>query len=318
MNAGVDGNSSILQHWKRAHSIDKEGKPIKSKGTIQRFVQAQDYIWNSWFEAFKFLLIRWIVYCHIAFYQIENTYFVELIQHLHKSLAKLIPKRHTIRSWVMNEFRKRKRQLRHDLREARSNIHLSFDLWTSPNYYAVIAIVAHYIDRKGERQMKLLAIRRLEGEHSGANQAQVLLNVIADYKIGGRIGFFMVDNASSNDVAIDLVLRKLYPKMSEKQRKRRRLRCLGHVVNLCAQAFLLGKKAEKTLEEIQFAYTRHDFEAIGNIWRKQGALGRLHNIVRYIRMSPQRREEFREIAVGGEWSEFDMLEVRIFKYSASF
>ena len=81
---------------------------------------------------------------------------------------------------------------------------------------------------------------------------------------------------------------------------------------------MLGKKAEKTLEEIQFAYTRHDFEAIGNIWRKQGALGRLHNIVRYIRMSPQRREEFREIAVGGEWSEFDMLEVRIFKYSASF
>jgi len=65
----------------------------------------------------------------------------------------------------------RKKQLRNDLQEARSNIHLSFNLWTSPNYYAVIAIVAHYINRDGARQTKLLGIRRLDGKHSGANIA---------------------------------------------------------------------------------------------------------------------------------------------------
>ena len=274
-------------------------------------MEQQDYIWNVWFETFKLLLIRWLVYCHIAFYQIENAYFIEMIQYMHKGLSKLIPSRNTIRKWVMSEFRKQKRQLRDDLQEARSNIHLSFDLWTSPNYYAIIAIVAHYIDKKGLRQTKLLAIRRLEGEHSGANQAQIVLDVIGEYKIGGRIGYFMLDNASSNDTAVDLIMRTLYPKMSEKQRKRRRLRCLGHVVNLAAQAFLLGKKADTTLEELELAYSRHDFELIAKIWRKQGALGRLHNIVRYIRMSPQRREEFRKIVVGGEWSEFNMLEVSV-------
>ena len=83
------------------------------------------------------------------------------------------------------------------------------------------------------------------------------------------------------------------------------------MVNLAAQAFLLGKKADTTLEELELAYSRHDFELIAKIWRKQGALGRLHNIVRYIRMSPQRREEFRKIVVGGEWSEFNMLEVSV-------
>ena len=284
---------------------------IKPKGTIEQYIEQQDYIWNVWFEAFKLMLIRWLVYCHIAYYQIENAYFLEMVQYMHKGLAKLIPSRTTIRSWVVSEFRKQKRQLRDDLRDARSNIHLSFDLWTSPNYYAIIAIVAHYIDKNGLRQTKLLAMRRLEGEHSGANQAQIVLDVIGEYKIGGRIGYFMLDNASSNDTAVDLILKTLYPKMSEKQRKRRRLRCLGHVVNLCAQAFLLGKKADTTLEELELAYSRHDFESIAKIWRKQGALGRLHNIVRYIRMSPQRREEFRRIVVGGEWSEFDMLEVSV-------
>jgi hypothetical protein len=210
---------------------------------------------------------------------------------------------------VVSEFKKQKRLLREDLREARSNIHLSFDLWTSPNYYAIIAIVAHYIDKHGQRQTKLLAIQRLEGEHSGANQAQVVLDVIGEYRIRGRIGYFMLDNASSNDTAVDLILQTLYPNMSEKQRKRRRLRCLAHVVNLAAQAFLLGKRSDTTLEELQLAYSRHDFEAIANIWRKQGALGRLHNIIRYIRMSPQRREEFRRCIVGGELAEFDLLEV---------
>jgi len=209
----------------------------------------------------------------------------------------------------MDEFRKQKRQLREDLQEARSNIHLSFDLWTSPNCYAIIAIVAHYINKSGAQQTKLLALRRLEGEHTGINQAQIVLNVIGEYKIGGKIGYFMLDNASSNDTAVDLILKTLYPKMSEKQRKRRRLRCLGHVVNLCAQAFLLGKKADTTLEELELAYSRHDFESIAKIWRQQGALGRLHNIIRYIRMSPQRREEFRKVVVGGDWSLFDKLEV---------
>jgi len=291
--------------------VNTKGDLIKSKGSIEQYIGHQDYIWNIWFKRFKILLIRWLVYCHIAYYQIENAFFLELMQHAHKGLAKLIPSRTTIRGWVINEFRKQKRQLRNDLREARSNIHLSFDLWTSPNYYAIIAIVAHYIDKNGTRQTKLLAMRRLEGEHSGANQAQIVLDVIGEYKIGGRIGFFMLDNASSNDTAVDIILKTLYPRMSAKQRKRHRLRCLGHVVNLCAQAFLLGKKADTTLEELESAYKKQDFESIARIWRRQGALGRLRNIIRYIRISPQCREEFESIEIGGNWVDFNKLQVSV-------
>ena len=59
--------------------------------------------------------------------------------------------------------------------------------------------------------MKLLALRQLKGEHSGANIAQVVLNVVSKYRIGSRIRYFVLDNASSNDIAIDLILRTLYP-----------------------------------------------------------------------------------------------------------
>lgn len=35
----------------------------------------------------------------------------------------------------------------------------------------------------------------------------LLFEVFREYKIGGRIGFFILDNASSNDTYVDLVLR---------------------------------------------------------------------------------------------------------------
>ena len=139
--------------------------------------------------------------------------------------------------------------------------------------------------------------------------AALLIKVFREYKIGGHIGFFILDNTAANDTCVDLVL-KLYPQMSTKQRLRRRLRCLGHVINLSAQAFLLGKHSQETLGQLELAYFRHDFEVIAKVWRKQGALGRLQNIIRYIRMTPQHRAEWRKIVIGTEqWSLFNGLEV---------
>ena len=67
--------------------------------------------------------------------------------------------------------------------------------------------------------MKFLAMQRLEGEHIGMNIAQVVLNVVGKYRIGSQIGYFMLNNVSSNDTVVDLILKTLYPKMTEKQCK---------------------------------------------------------------------------------------------------
>ena len=301
----VKGTSNIIRHWLEKHGIDKDGKPVrKRKQSLDRLISLAD------FKTWKIFFIRWIVICHIAFNQVEEFHFRKMMSLLNEGLAALIPSRNTIRNWIVEEFEQRKRELRRELRAARTNIHISFDLWTSPNYYAIMAIIAHYIDSIGARQAKLLAFRSLDGEHTGENMASLLVKVFREYKIGSRIGFFVLDNASSNDVCVDLALRKLYPEMSEKQRRRRRLRCLGHVINLAAQAFLFGAKSQDILDELDIAYSRHDLEAVSKVWREQGVLGRLHNIVRYIRMTPQRRAEWRKTIVGTEeWSDFDEVEV---------
>jgi hypothetical protein len=80
---------------------------------------------------------------------------------------------------------------------------MSFDLWSSPNYMAVIAINAHFIDMNGVRRTRLLGLREIHGEHSGENQAAVILRVIKEYRIRDRVGYFMLHNAASNDTAVD-------------------------------------------------------------------------------------------------------------------
>lgn len=149
----------------------------------------------------------------------------------------------------------------------------------------------------------VLALREVEGEHSGENMADVLLKTFDDYGISERIGYFMADNATSNDTYIDAVLKTLYSHMTATQRKRRRLRCFGHIVNLCAQAFLIEKDADKVSKELDTAYRD------GELWKKRGAIGKLRNIVRFIRASPQRRPSFRSISCGGDLAEFDQVEV---------
>ena len=169
---------------------------------------------------------------------------------------------------------------------------------------------AHFIDSSGRWQSKLLAIRQLKGEHSGENIAASVLRVVKEYRISKRVGFFILDNASSNDVAVDFILRSLYPEMSVEARKRRRIRCLAHISNLVAKSLLLGQKADNIADELDLAYQHADFQSTSNVWKKQGVLGRLQNLIRHIRSSPQRRQEFKSCQTDSKgWKEFNLLEV---------
>ncbi|KAL9572045.1 hypothetical protein ACKAV7_003762 [Fusarium commune] len=243
--------------------------------------------------------------------QSENRYFRELLFFLNPILLNHLPKAaKTIRSWVIDAFLSKKQRLREDLQRSRSRISISFDLWTSPNPYAILGVIAIWINTTGKRRTTVLGIRRVYGEHTGENLRSVVLKLLKEYDISGdEIGYFMLDNASSNDTAIRFILKELCPWMDSKQHRHRRLRCLGHIINLCCQAFLIGRNYEKYLAKLEKHYQRRDYVKVEELWKKFGYLGRLHNLVRYIRLTLQRREEFAAIIIGGDLSEFDGLEL---------
>src|SRR5437764_13761689 len=131
---------------------------------------------------FKELLIRWIVTMHISFSQVEYEAFRSLLLYLNGQLASHLPTSgNTIRNWIMEEFRQRQELIKKEICFSKSLIHFSFDMWTSPNSIAMIAIIAHYVSNMVEAKDCLLGLKRVLGTHTGENMARSVISTIEDY-----------------------------------------------------------------------------------------------------------------------------------------
>jgi hAT family C-terminal dimerisation region len=230
-------------------------------------------------------LVNWVYYDHIAFAQVESDYFKNFCKALDMKYNELLPQSHSsLKAWIIEIYNAQQIVVKERLKSARSDVHLSFDLWTSPHQSkSILGIVAHYLDAGYTNTANLLALRRLEDVHSGENIAEIALQVIRDYELQ-NIGFFVLDNASSNDTAVRAIL-TVQGRLNEYNY--RRLRCLGHIINLAARAFLFGNEAKafesSDHEELEIAY---------KLWKQTGPVGQIHYISVFIRSSDQRRQAF--------------------------
>jgi hypothetical protein len=122
--------------------------------------------------------------------------------------------------------------------------------------------------------------------------AQVIIQLIEEYDIASRLGYFVLDNAGSNDTCVHEILTTLRPDILPRDVPKRRLRCWGHILNLAAKSFLFGADAAAFEVEIATNAELGMLEAELQAWRKKGPVGKLHNKVVFIRRTPQRRELF--------------------------
>ena len=99
---------------------------------------------------------------HISFSQVENEAFRGLLLYLSAALATYLPSSGTtIRNWIMEDFKQRRQKIKKDLHLSKSLVHFSFDMWTSPNSIAMIAVIAHFVSCTSEAKACLLGLRRI-------------------------------------------------------------------------------------------------------------------------------------------------------------
>ncbi|KAG6980313.1 hypothetical protein FocnCong_v009750 [Fusarium oxysporum f. sp. conglutinans] len=140
--------------------------------------------------------------------------------------------------------------------------------------------------------------------------SRIFLEVVEDYAIrSDRIGFFILDNAPSNDNMLRFIAEEINEAHPASFLPRiRRVRCNEHVINLAVQAFLFRGKTRAyradedeaikiTLQDTQRLTdeensNKRDQADIADDWRQMGALGKLHNINVWFRSSTQRYQEF--------------------------
>ena len=119
---------------------------------------------------------------HHAFREIESPGLRKIFQYLDLRSVKALSMRNTVREDCMRYFNIVKASVIRELLCAKSRIHLEFDLWTSPNYKAMIAITAHWTDDEYKVQSTLIAIQELNGDHDGENISEIVHLVTKEFE----------------------------------------------------------------------------------------------------------------------------------------
>ena len=110
-------------------------------------------------------------------------------------------------------------------------------------------MVAYFINKEGVNRTLLLALPALDNEHSGVNIAAQVSAIIKEFKIGDKISDFVLDNAFNNDTGMEELAKEFGFNWEH-----RRLRCIGHIINLIARQLLFRTdfnlfKAEAVLKK---------------------------------------------------------------------
>ena len=146
------------------------------------------------------LYIKFLTACHLPLRLVECPEFRDLLGYINDDVDTWLPSSHTtITHWVLRQFNSMKQQMKSRLHSACTDIHISCDLWTSPNCLPILGFIGHYISEDGQLESATLALVDIEGEHSGENLARYLQEVVEDWGIGSKLGYIQMDNAKSND-----------------------------------------------------------------------------------------------------------------------
>jgi hypothetical protein len=94
-----------------------------------------------------------------------------------------------------------------------------------------------------------------------------------------KLGYFIADNDDRNDTYIRAILKK--HRLDIKDPDSRKVRCLGHIINLAAKAFLFGK-TQTPLKTPQILLVKM-------------VISKLHNTIKFVRCTPQRRQAFQRL-----------------------
>ncbi|KJZ68958.1 hypothetical protein HIM_11655 [Hirsutella minnesotensis 3608] len=260
------GSSTIINHLRKEHNIVISGKHEPSReesknrlGDITAFLSGDNVhtakkrkvtTEEDALDAvtLRELYCRYTVACSLPFAHVEQASFRDLIRYIRPAADDLLPRSaDTIRSDLQRGYDGKKEFVKRALQNALSSIHIVPDNWTSPNCRGVIGFTVQFVTEDHGLQSLVVRIKELEGQRSGENMAEAIMEFVREYGIASKMGYFMMDNASNMNTMIDKISDDLEREFNVfYDPLPHRLRCLGHVINLAVMEFLIGKRPTTT------------------------------------------------------------------------
>ena len=288
----TNGTASCGEHLRKDHNLVPP-KEAAARASISVVEHLQQGVVVAPFspEVFRQKLLRFLCICHIPFAIVEQRAFRDLLLYSSPYLRgnDTLPKSgNSIKAALLEIFLACQLVLIQLLVESNCQVHISFDLWSSPNNFSMLGLCCHFIDRSWQARTVILGMKRLIGPHSGENMSKLIVKALEVYKLGGRLGYCVLDNAGDNDTCLRAVEEHLLLQGVRWDADTHRLRCFGHIVNLVATAFLENKPTKQARQRLPGEPKA--------VWKRPiDAITKLHVIIVFIMATAQRIEQFEGI-----------------------
>ncbi|KAJ9542181.1 hypothetical protein OSB04_028687 [Centaurea solstitialis] len=179
-----------------------------------------------------------------------------------------IPSRWTVNRDIFGIYSEEKTDLKKLFKRTTQRISLTTDTWTSVQRINYMCVTAHFIDDEWKLNKKIVSFVPVVS-HNGESIAKALESCLLEWGVK-NIFTIIVDNASSNDVAIGFMKNKLVSWGGSSTRVEYiHMRCIAYILNLVVQDGL--KLADASVKKIR-------------------------DCVRWVRGSPSRLHKFKEFA----------------------
>ncbi|KAG6989367.1 hypothetical protein FocnCong_v021267 [Fusarium oxysporum f. sp. conglutinans] len=260
--------SQVNGHMEDAHRINRGGKMSprrKKQRTLFDMVgldarQGKDQaVMNAFitsFDPLRFqrLLIRWVACDNVPFNTLESPYFRELMEYANSAIIESgsLPTHNTMREWIVRTFNRHKGL-------------------TSRKFTFLLGLTVHFLGDEGKFRTFLLGLPQIKGRHCSENLAGRVSEIIYEYIFEGRVGYFVTDNAESNDTCLKELATELGFNKQHHQ-----LQCCRHIINPVARSILFKTDADAFKEDCQ---ADKELQDKIRLWRAKGPIGKLHNIV---------------------------------------
>lgn len=177
--------------------------------------------------------------------------------------------RTTIKADCIRRYEEKKNALRNTIRNLKSRVSLTADLWTSNQTLDYLCVTCHYIDDDWILHKKIVKFTLVESPHDGWTLFNAMLRTLQDWDIEDKLFAITLDNAAVNDNFVSTLQDNLLAKGELLcSGELFHCRCASHVFNLAAQ---------------------EGFSAISD------ATKNIRDSVKYVKSSQARKQRFEEM-----------------------
>ncbi|XP_042973044.1 zinc finger BED domain-containing protein RICESLEEPER 2-like [Carya illinoinensis] len=198
---------------------------------------------------YRELLIAAIVKHELPCRFVEYSGVRSLLQYLRPDVP--IISRNTAKADLVKMYhREKKKRIRCFLNDSPGRISLTSDLWTSITTDGYTCITAHFLDKKWVLQKRVLNFSFMPPPHNGISLSEKNFNLLCEWGIQHKIFALTLDNASSNDVSVELLRTQLNIKKALVcDCEFFHLRCCAHILNLVVQDGL--KEIDHAIQKVR-------------------------------------------------------------------